>query len=78
MRAPQRGDAIHQRQCGVGILSDVEDREIIIDEGVYQHPDGSRDHDELAGDGGRRRRGPPIAAQRRPHNAKECLQTREQ
>jgi len=38
MRAPQRRHAIEQRQGRIGVLRDIGDREIILDESVYQRP----------------------------------------
>ena len=73
MRAPQRGDAIEQRQRGVGILGDIAHREVVVDEGVHQHADGERDEHELAaGRRGRRARSSvraPVAGPARPKNA---------
>ena len=78
MRAPQGGDAIEQRQRGVGVLGDVEHREIVSDEGVTRHADGRCHHDELPGHGGRDRRDPAVAAVAGTGNAEKCLQRRQQ
>jgi hypothetical protein len=56
--APGRGDAVMQRQRGIGVGGDVEDGEIVDDERIGQQRERQRHAQELAARRGTRQRDP--------------------
>ena len=59
MSAPHGGDAVRQRQQGVRMLDDVDDREVVLDEGHGQAGKGKHQHD-IERPGCRTRQGDPA------------------
>ena len=78
VRAPQRRHPVEQRQRRVGILRDIDDREIVADEGGDQAARRQRHHHELPGKRRYHRTDPALAPEHRTHDAEERLQRREQ
>ncbi len=62
MPAPYAGDAVGERQRGVGIGSDVDDGEIVGHEGVSEAAEGDRNERKLAACGGPSRAHPRAIA----------------
>ena len=76
--APHRGDAVEERERGVRVLCDVQDREIVGHERSNQTAHGGGEHHELTGHCRCDRSGPAITSQRGACDTEEALQGRQE